>query len=66
MKIEGRAVDGSLVDLEVAGVNDDAERRADGKRDAVDRAVRDGDKLDFVGADFDETAGNDFAKRGGG
>ncbi len=65
VEIEGSAVDGSLVDLEVAGVNDDAERRANGKCDAVNGAVRDGDEFDFVGADFDETAGHDFAKGGG-
>ena len=61
VEIEAGAVNGSLVDLEVAGVDDDAERRADGERDAVDGAVRDGDKFDFERIDFDETAGHDFA-----
>ena len=46
-------------------MNDDAERRANGERDAIDGAVRDGDKFDFEWADFDEAAGDDFAERGG-
>src|SRR5580692_3598091 len=66
VEVEGGAVDRSLVDLEVASVNDDAERSADGEGDAVDGAVRDVDELDFVGADFDEAAGKNFAERGGG
>src|ERR1700676_27183 len=66
VEIEGGAVNGSLVDLEIAGVNNDAERSADGEGDAVDGAVCDGDELDFVGADFDEAPGGDFAEGGGG
>ncbi len=54
-----------FVDLEVAGVDDDAERGANGERDAVDRAVGDGNKFDFKWVDFDEAAGDDFAERGG-
>ena len=65
VEIEGRAVYGSLIDLEVAGVNDDADGRAHGQGDAVDGAVGDGDELDLERADFDEAAGEDFAESGG-
>src|SRR5277367_3040566 len=65
VQVEGSAVDGCLVDLEIASVNDDANRRADGEGDAVDGAVRYGNELYFVWADLDEAAGGDFAERGG-
>jgi hypothetical protein len=65
VKIESGAVDGGLIDLEVAGVDDDAERCANGEGDAVDGAVGYGDKLDFERSDFDEAARCDFTKRGG-
>ncbi len=66
VEVEGRATDGRLVDLEIAGVNDDAEGGAHGERDAIDGAVGYGNEFDFEGADFDKAAsGNDFAERGG-
>jgi hypothetical protein len=65
VEIEAGAVYGRLVDLEVTGVNDDAERRADGERDAVDGAMRDGNKFDLEGVNLDEATGCDFAQRGG-
>ena len=46
-------VDGRLVDLEVAGVDDEPDRRPDGQRDAVGHAVRDADEFDFEGPDGD-------------
>ena len=55
-----------MVDLEIAGVNDDAERRADRERDAIDGAMGNGDEFNFEGSDFDEAAArSDFAERGG-
>ena len=65
MEIEGGAVDGGLIDLEVTSVNDDADRCADGEGDAVDGAVRDRDEFDFVRADLDQAAGKNFAESGG-
>ncbi len=65
VKVKAGAVDGSLVDFEVAGVDDDAERSADRKRDAIDRAVRDGNKFDLEWVNFDEAARRDFAERRG-
>ena len=44
--VDALAVDRGLVDLEVAGVDDDAVRRLDGQRDAVRDAVGDPKKLD--------------------
>ena len=40
------AVDRRLIDLEVAGVDDDADRRVNRQRHAVGHAVRDADELD--------------------
>ena len=57
VQVKRRAIDGSLIDLEVAGVNDDAHRRTHGERDAIDGAVCDIDEFDFVRADFDESPG---------
>ena len=45
------AVDRRLIDLEVAGVDDHADRRVDGQRDAVGHAVRDADELDLERTD---------------
>ena len=63
VQIERRAVDGRLINLEIAGVNDDADRRANGQRHAVDRAVRDADEFDFERADFHQAPRDDFAQR---
>src|SRR5260221_5417752 len=63
--VEAGTVDGRVINFEVAGMNDDAEGRANSKRDAVDGAVRDRDEFDFVGTDFHTTARNDFAERCG-
>ena len=46
VQVEVLAVERRLVDLEVAGVHDDADRRVDGQRHAVGHAVRDADELD--------------------
>ena len=63
MQIEGRAVHGGLIDLEIAGVNDHAERRAHGQRNTIDGAVRNWYEFDLEGADFDEAAGHNLTQR---
>ena len=47
VQVKRLAVDRRRVHLEIAGVNDDSDRSANGERDAVNRAVRDADELDF-------------------
>src|SRR6266566_8248414 len=61
--IERGAVHRRVVDLEVAGVEDNPERRADRERDAIDRAVSDADEFDFIRSDLDAPAGENFAQR---
>ena len=51
--VEVLAVERRLIDLEVAGVDDDAGRRVDRERDAVRNAVRDADELDLERSDRD-------------
>ena len=51
--IEMLAVERRLVDLEIAGVDDDACRGVDRQSDAVRDAVRDANELDLEGADGD-------------
>ena len=46
VQIEGVAVEGREVDLEVAGVDDDADGGFDGEGDAVHQRVGDADGLD--------------------
>ena len=40
VKVEGLAVDRSWINLEIAGVDDDAHRRSNRERDAINGAVR--------------------------
>ena len=51
VQIEGLAVERRLIDLEVAGVHDDAGRRVNRQRQAVRHAVRDAQELDAERAD---------------
>ena len=51
MQVEGLVVERREIDLEVAGVDDDADRSVDGERNAVDQRMRDADRLDGEGAD---------------
>ena len=53
MHVEVLAVERRLVDLEVAGVDDDAGRRVNRERDAVGDAVGDADELDLERPDGD-------------
>ncbi len=48
------------IDLEVAGVNDDAYGSFDGQRDAIDQRVRDADGLDGERADGELLFGSDL------
>jgi len=54
--VEVLAVDRRLIDLEIARVDDDADRRVDRERDAVGHAVRHADELDRERADGDPLA----------
>src|SRR5271170_3168774 len=57
MKVEQSIVGGSGVDLEVAGVNNDSQRRMDGQCDTIHQAVSDGDGVDGKRADLEALAG---------
>ena len=46
MEVEMLAVERRLIDLEVAGVHDDADRRVDRERHAVRHAVRHANEFD--------------------
>src|SRR5579885_117796 len=65
VKIELPVVHRRLVNFEITGVDDDAERSADSKRDAVDGAVGDGNEFNFIRGDFDAAAGKNFTKDSG-
>src|SRR5262249_41762072 len=60
MDVEMLAVDRRLVDLEIAGMDDDADRGADGERDAIGHAVRHAGEFDV-----DRTDGDAIARPGG-
>ena len=51
VQVEQFVVGGSGVDLEIAGVDDDAERGGDGQRDRAHDRVGDVDELDLERAD---------------
>ena len=51
VQVEGLVVERREIDLEVAGVDDDADGRFNGERDAVHQRVGDADGLDGEGAD---------------
>ena len=55
-QVEGFAVERRLIDLEVAGMDDDALRRVDGHRHAIGHAVRHADELDPERADGHDVA----------
>src|SRR6185437_38709 len=57
LQVERMAVRRGEVDLEVAGVEDDAGGGVDGERDAVDERVRDADGHDAEGAERETPAG---------
>jgi hypothetical protein len=61
-EVGGLGVDGRVVDLEVAGVDDRAGRRGDGVAAGVDDGVRHADALDAETADLDDVARHDRAQ----
>ena len=64
LQVEGMAVGGGEIDLEVAGVEDDADGGVDGERDAVDQRMRDADGHDREDAEVEAAAGEDFDELG--
>jgi hypothetical protein len=64
VQVEQLVVGGGGIDLEIAGVDDDAERRGDGQRHGADDGVRDVDELDLERADLDDLLGLDRMKTG--
>ena len=59
MEIEQFVIGRGGIDLEIAGVDHDAEGRGDGQGDGAHDGVRDVDELDLEGADFDDLFGLD-------
>jgi hypothetical protein len=55
-QVERFTVERRLIDLEVAGMDDDALRRVDGHGDTVRHAVRDADELNRERPDLDDVA----------
>ncbi len=64
MQVEKLVVGGRGIDFEIAGVNDDAERRVDRERDAIDQAVRDLDGMDGERSGLEALVGAHFAQVG--
>jgi hypothetical protein len=64
LEIEGVAVGRGEIDLEVAGVDDDADGGVDGEGDAVDEGVRDADGEDREDAEVEAAAGEDLDELG--
>ena len=64
VEIEKLVVGGRGIDLEIAGVDDYAERRVDGERDAIDQAVRDADGVNGEDAGFEALVGAHLAEVG--
>ena len=62
MQIEQLVIGRRRVDLEVAGVDDHADRRRNGHRDATHNRVRYMDELDFKRTDLDDVFGFDGVK----
>ena len=60
VEVEELVVGGGGVDLEIAGVDDDAERGGDGQGDGAHDGVRHVNKLDLEGADGDRLLGLDL------
>ncbi len=50
------ALDGRFVNFEIAGVNDDADGRGDGERDAIHQRMRDADEFDLERPDLEAFA----------
>ena len=64
MQVEQPVVGGRGIDLEIAGVDDHAQRRVDRQRHAIHQAVRDLDGMDGERPDLEALAGADLAQVG--
>ena len=64
MQVEETVVGGRGIDLEVAGVQHDSERRVDGERDAIDQAVRDLQRMNGERANLEALSGANLAQVG--
>ncbi len=64
VQVEGFAVERREVDLEVAGVDDDADRGFNGQRNGVHHRVSHVDRLDGEGADGEFFLGDDLDQFG--
>ena len=60
--VEPFAIHGSVVDLEVARMDEDPDRSADGKSHAVGNAVADPDEFEVEWPDLNDLAGDDLDK----
>ena len=64
MQVEEAVVGGRRIDLEVAGMQHDAERRVDGERDAIDQAVRYLQRMNGERPNLEAFSGTNFAQVG--
>ena len=64
VQVEGLVVERREIDLEVAGVDDDADRRFDGQRHAIHQRVGHADRLDGERADGELFLGRDLDQLG--
>ena len=64
MQVEGLVVERREVDLEVAGVDNNADRRFNGQRHAIDQRMRYADRLDGERADGEFFLGRDLDQLG--
>ncbi len=63
VQVEGLVVERREIDLEVAGMNHDADRRFNGQRDAIHQRVRHADRLDGERPDGELFSGRDLDQR---
>ena len=64
VQVEEMVVGGRGIDFEIAGVDDDSERRVNGEGDAIDQAVRDSDGVDSEDSGFEALVGAHLAQVG--
>ena len=64
VQVEKFVVGGCGINLEIASVNDDAERRVDREGNAIDQAMRDLDRMNREGSGLEALVGAHFAEVG--
>ena len=64
MQIEELVVGGRGIDFEIAGMDDDAQRRVNRERNAIDQAVRDLDRMDGERSQLEALVGAHLAQVG--